>query len=291
MAEILYGKPVAEAITESIRHRSIVLKEAGVNPSLAILRVGEMGSQIAYEESARNRCQALGIFAESFHFPDTIGEQELLYTIHIINRDPSIHGCILLLPLPPHLDSRKICNAIDPFKDVDGVTGDSISAMFLGRNGFSPCAPDACIELLDHSGISLRGKRVCVVGRSLVVGRPLAMLLLARDATVTVCHSRTAELAEECRRADILISAAGSPGLIRREHVRSGQILLDVGINVDRNGKLCGDMETNEVAEVVSGVTPVPGGIGLIAGAVLAKHVIQAAEQHLARQPGSPSLK
>ena len=281
MAEILYGKPVADSITEAVRERCVDLYTRGIVPSLAIIRVGNEGSQIAYERSARKRCEKLGIRAESFLFPESVTEQELLEAVSFLNHDRSVHGCILLLPLPAHIDSRKICNRLDPDKDVDGVTSESIASVFLGRGGYSPCAPNACIELLDFYGIPLAGRRVCVVGRSLVVGRPLLMLLLARDATVTICHTKTASLAGACRDSDILITAAGCPGLITADLVHPGQTVLDVGITADSSGKLHGDVDFDSVSPVVSSLTPVPGGIGVIAGAVLAKHVIRAAEMHL----------
>ena len=281
MAAILYGKPVAEAITEDVKTRCGALKALGVLPSLAIVRVGEHASQIAYETTAHSRCEKMGITCVSYHFPSEVTQQELLETISALNRDGSVHGIIVLLPLPKHISSRTISNAIDPLKDVDGVTNDSVSSVFLGRSGFSPCAPNACMELLDYYGYTIEEKKVCVVGRSIVVGRPLAMLLLTRDATVTVCHTFTTDLAAECRCADIVISATGCPGLITAEHVREGQILIDVGITADSEGHLRGDVDFAAVAETVQALTPVPGGIGVVAGAVLTKHVIQAAEKQL----------
>ena len=281
MADILFGKPVAEAITEDVKNRCAALKALGVTPSLAIVRVGEHGSQIAYENSAHSRCEKMGLRCVSHHFAADVTQQELLEMIHTLNRDDSVHGIIVLLPLPKHISSRTISNAIDPLKDVDGVTNDSVSSVFLGRSGFSPCAPNACMELLDYYGYTIEEKKVCVIGRSIVVGRPMAMLLLTRDATVTICHTFTPDLAAECRRADIVISAAGSPGLITADHVREGQILIDVGITADHDGKLRGDVDLSAVSGTVRAVTPVPGGSGVVAGAVLAKHVIQAAEKQV----------
>lgn len=278
MARILYGRPVAEAISEDVHGRVDRLKRRGVYPALAIVRVGQNGSQTAYERTAVRRLENLGMDVQCFAFKEDIPESELLSAIERINADPLIHGCIVLLPLPGHIRSRLICSSIAPLKDVDGVTGDSISAVFLGETGFSPCAPGSCIELLDYYGIGIKGRRVCVVGRSLVVGRPLSMLLLARDATVTICHSDTEDLAGECRRADILISAAGRPGLITADHVRAGQTVIDVGITAGQNGELLGDIAFEEVSGIVSAITPVPGGIGVIAGSILAKNLVTAAE-------------
>ncbi len=285
MADILYGKPVAEAITENVKQRCSVLNSLGLTPSLAIVRVGEHASQIAYEKNARCRCEKIGLGFISSHFPAGVSQAELLEEITALNRNDSVHGIIVLLPLPKHISSRTISNAIDPRKDVDGVTNDSVSSVYLGRSGFSPCAPNACIELLDYYGYTIEEKRICVVGRSIVVGRPLAMLLLTRDATVTICHTFTPDLASECRNADIVISAAGSPGLITANHVREGQILIDVGITSGSDGKLHGDVDLAAVSRIVRAVSPVPGGIGMVAGAVLVKHVVQAAEKQYQASP------
>ena len=278
MARILYGRPLAEALSDNIYDRVLRLKEKGVYPALAIVRVGNEGSQTAYERTAVSRMGKLGIDVHTVTFENDISESNLLSTVEIINADPDIHGCIVLLPLPEHINGRLICSHITPLKDVDGVTSESVSAVFLGESGFSPCAPGSCIALLDYYGIGLKGKRVCVVGRSLVVGRPLSMLLLARDATVTICHSATPDLADECRRSDIIISAAGSPGLITADHVRPGQTVIDVGITAGPDGLLHGDVAFDEVSAIVSNITPVPGGIGVIAGSFLARNLITAAE-------------
>ena len=278
MARILYGKPLAEALSDNIYDRVLRLKTKGVVPSLAIVRVGSNSSQLAYENTAVRRMAKLGIDVHCLSFESSIKESDLLAEVEKINGDPDIHGCIVLLPLPDHINSRLICSHISPMKDVDGVTSESISAVFLGEPGFSPCAPGSCIALLDYYGIEIKGKRVCVIGRSLVVGRPLAMLLLSRDATVTICHSRTPDLAAECRRSDIIISAAGSPGLITAAHVRSGQTVIDVGISAGQDGHLHGDVAFDEVSPIVSDITPVPGGIGVIAGSFLARNLITAAE-------------
>ncbi len=278
MARILYGKPLAEALSDNIYARVLRLKTKGVNPSLAIVRVGRNSSQLAYENTALQRMAKLGIVVHFVSFESSVKESDLLAEVERINSDPNIHGCIVLLPLPGHINSRLICSHITPMKDVDGVTSDSISAVFLGESGFSPCAPGSCIALLDYYGIEIKGKRVCVIGRSLVVGRPLAMLLLSRDATVTICHSLTPDLAAECRRSDIIISAAGSPGLITAKHVRPGQTVIDVGITAGQDGLLHGDVAFDEVSSIVSDITPVPGGIGVIAGSFLARNLVTAAE-------------
>lgn len=278
MARILYGRPLAEALSDNIYSRVLRLKDKGVYPSLAIVRVGSDGSQIAYEKTAISRMNRLGIDVRCLSFESDISESELLSVVEKINADSSVHGCIVLLPLPKQINSRLICSSIASLKDVDGVTSDSVSAVFLGESGFSPCAPGSCIALLDYYGIEIKGRRVCVVGRSLVVGRPLSMLLLARDATVTICHSATPDLAAECRMSDIIISAAGSPGLITADHVRAGQTVIDVGITADPDGFLHGDVAFDEVSPIVSNITPVPGGIGVIAGSFLARNLITAAE-------------
>ena len=279
MARILYGRPLADALSDNIYSRVLRLKEKNIYPCLAIIRVGCDGSQTAYERTAIRRMAKLGIEVRCLTFENDISESELLSSVEGISADPGVHGCIVLLPLPKHINSRAVCSMIAPLKDVDGVTSDSISAVFLGESGFSPCAPGSCIALLDYYGIRIEGKRVCVVGRSLVVGRPLAMLLLSRNATVTICHSATPDLAAECRRSDIIISAAGSPGLITADHVRPGQTVIDVGVTSAPDGSLHGDVAFDEVSAIVSDISPVPGGIGVIAGSFLARNLITAAEK------------
>ncbi len=281
MAEILTGAPVAEAMIQSLIPRAEKLKSAGIMPRLAIIRLGEVGSQLAYQHSAQRVLKRIGAEAECFALPDSTSQAELLALVEEINRRRDIQGCMLLRPLPSPLDEQAVCAALVPEKDVDGVTPASLGAVFTGGSvGYPPCTAQACMELLEHYGIGLTGKHVVLIGRSLVVGRPLSMLLQAKDATVTLCHSRSRDLPGLCQRADILVAAAGSPGLIGKEHLSPGQTVIDVGINAVR-GRICGDVRFDEAEPIVRRLSPVPGGVGAVTTAVLAKHLIDAAEKAL----------
>ncbi len=277
MAEIWKGGPVAAALNEETAARVRAFQEQGVRPALAIIRVGEKPDDISYENGACRRAEALGITAFRFTLPANASQREVEETIDHAAEDPAIHGILLLRPLPRHMDEEQLVRRIPPQKDVDGVTDLSLAGVFAGKElGFAPCTAQACMEVLRHYGVDCRGKRAVVVGRSLVVGRPAAMLLLAQNATVTICHTRTEDLADRVREADIVIAAAGKRQMFGREYFRSGQIVLDVGIHFDENGKMCGDVRMAE-AEEAQAVTPVPGGIGSVTTAVLMSHVAAAA--------------
>lgn len=278
MAEHWRGAPVAQALTEQLALRADGLKARGIVPTLAIVRVGERPEDLSYERGALKRCEKVGISVKQFTLSEQVGQEELLAVIRQINADREIHGCLLFRPLPAHIDEEVVCAALDPAKDVDGITVGSLAAVFTGSGaGFPPCTAQACMEILDYYGCDLTGKRAVVVGRSLVVGKPLAMLLLGRNATVTLCHTRTADLAAECRRAEVLIAAAGQANMIGRDHLAPGQLVLDVGINVDQDGALVGDVDFAAANEVAGAVTPVPGGVGAVTTSVLAAHVLEAA--------------
>ena len=281
MATLLKGLPVAKALTEQLATRTRELKDKGITPTLAIVRVGERSDDLAYERGACKRCEAVGIAVRKFVLSEGCTQGELLSTIEAINADAGIHGCLMFRPLPASLDEDAACAALDPAKDVDCATAGSLYGVFAGRRvGFPPCTAEACIEVLDHYGYNLAGAEVTVIGRSLVIGKPVSMMLQARNATVTMCHTRTRDLAAACRRADILVVAAGHIGTVGADAVREGQVVLDVGINWDdAAGKLCGDVLFDEVEPVVDAITPVPGGIGSVTTAVLAKHVVAAAER------------
>ena len=280
MAEHWKGAPVAQALTERLIVKANQLKVQGIVPTLAIVRVGERPEDLSYERGALKRCEKVGIRVRQFTLPEESSHGDLLALIEQINADREIHGCLLFRPLPPQIDEAAICAALDPAKDVDGITAGSLAAVFTGSGaGYPPCTAQACMEILDYYGRDLTGKRAVVVGRSLVVGKPLSMLLLGKNATVTLCHTRTAGLAAECRRAEVLIAAAGRANMIGRDHLAPGQLVLDVGINVDENGNLVGDVDFAAADEIVGAVTPVPGGVGAVTTSVLAAHVLQAAEQ------------
>ena len=278
MAEYWKGAPVAQAMTERLAVRADQLKGLGIIPTLAIVRVGERPEDLSYERGAMKRCEKVGIRVKQFTLPKESSHGDLLAVIQQINADREIHGCLLFRPLPPQMDEAAICAALDPAKDVDGITAGSLAGVFTGSGvGYPPCTAQACMEILDYYGCDLAGKRAVVVGRSLVVGKPLAMLLLGKNATVTLCHTRTADLASECRRAEVLIAAAGHAKMIGRDHLAPGQLVLDVGINVDQEGNLVGDVDFAAAEELAAAVTPVPGGVGAVTTSVLADHVIQAA--------------
>lgn len=281
MAELLKGAPAAKAIIEDLIPRVEKLTAAGVVPTLAIVRLGEEGSQLSYQRNATRKCESIGARVLSFDLPESSSQEELLAMIESINTRRDIHGCLILRPLPGHIDERAVCEALAPEKDLDCATALSLAAVFSGRGaGYPPCTAQACLEMLDHYQVDVAGKHVVVVGRSLVVGRPVSLLLQARNATVTMCHSRSVGLPELCRRADVLVVAAGKAGLIGAEHLSPGQTVIDVGINVVGD-KLCGDVRFEEAEGIVAAVSPVPGGVGAVTTAVLAKHLVQAAEAGL----------
>lgn len=280
MAQRLEGKAVVAAMAAELSERVRALKEKGVQPTLAILRMGERPEDLSYERAAAKRCAQLGIELRSVVLPEDASTEQLLSTVDWINQDGAVHGCLPMRPFPAQIDERAVCERLSARKDMDGVGDRSLAAVFTGRGeGFCPCTAQACVELLRHYGVQLRGKRAVVIGRSLVVGKPLAMLLTARDATVTLCHSRTEELAAICREADILVAAVGSAGMVDERFVRPGQVLVDVGVNVDDDGRLCGDLCFDRVEPIVEAISPVPGGVGGVTSMVLCKHVIEAAEK------------
>lgn len=280
MAELWKGAPAASALTEQLIPRAQALRERGIVPTLAIIRVGERPEDLSYERGAMKRCEKVGIAVRQFLLTAVSSQADLMDVIEEVNRDQSIHGCLLFRPLPRHMDEQAACAALDPAKDVDGITPGSLAAVFSGSGaGYPPCTAQACLELLDHYGYELKGKRAVVVGRSLVIGKPASMLLLGRHSTVTICHTRTADLPAECRRADVLIAAAGKAGVVGASCLSPGQVVIDVGINADEEGNLVGDVDFAAAEPVVKAITPVPGGVGAVTTSVLARHVIEAAEK------------
>lgn len=283
MAQLLKGLPVANALTEALAVRAAALTEKNIVPTLAILRVGQRPDDISYETGAMKRCAKVGIAVRQFLLEEGCTQNELLDTIQKINEDPSIHGCLMFRPLPDKDMEEAACGLLAPEKDVDGMTAGSLATVFAGKGtGFPPCTAEGCIELLDHYGIGLQGKRVAVIGRSLVIGKPVSMMLQSRNATVTMCHTKTVDLPQVCRDAEILVVAAGKAGVVDERFVSPGQVVIDVGIHVTAEGKLCGDVAFDATEPVVEAITPVPGGVGSVTTAMLAKHVIEAAEKTLA---------
>lgn len=282
MAKQLLGKEVTAAINEKIKRETEELVQKGIQPTLGIIRVGENPSDISYEKGAAKRCETLGVACKKYLLPENVSQKELLSVIDEVNRNDEIHGVLMLRPLPKHLDQAVIENALDSRKDVDCMTDGSMSGVFTGKPiGFPPCTPQACMEILDYYGIDCTGKKAVVVGRSLVVGKPAAMMLLQKNATVTVCHTRTKDMPSVVREADIVIVAAGRAGVIDDTYLRPGQIVIDVGINVGEDGKLCGDVDYTKAEPIVEAITPVPGGVGSVTTSVLVGHVVEAAERAL----------
>ncbi|MDO4647538.1 MAG: tetrahydrofolate dehydrogenase/cyclohydrolase catalytic domain-containing protein [Eubacteriales bacterium] len=278
MAKQLLGKEVTAALNEKIKANVAFLKEKGVNPTLCIIRVGENPSDISYEKGATKRCETLGVNCVKSLFPADVTQEELLDAIDKVNKDDSIHGVLLFRPLPKHLNQDVIENALAAEKDVDCMTDLSMAGVFIDKQlGFPPCTPQACMEILDHYGIDCTGKKAVVIGRSLVVGKPAAMMLTKKNATVTICHTRTKDMPSVAREADIIIVAAGRAGVVGADYVKEGQIVIDVGINVNAEGKLCGDVDYAAVEPIVEAITPVPGGVGSVTTSVLVGHVVEAA--------------
>jgi len=280
MAEILKGKEVVAALKEKLIAEVEDLKAKGVTPTLAIVRVGERPDDISYEKGAMTRCKGIGVEVKNFLLPADCTQDDVLKVIKEVNEDSAIHGCLLFRPLPKTMDENFIRNQLDPAKDVDGITDLSMAGTYsCTALGFPPCTPTACMEILEHFGIDLTGKKVCVVGRSLVVGKPAAIMALQRNGTVTICHTKTKDMKAVAREADIIIAAAGKAGVVGDGFFKEGQIVIDVGINFDEEGNMKGDVDFAAAEPVVAAITPVPGGVGTVTTSVLVKHVIEAAKR------------
>lgn len=282
MATIVKGTQVASHLTQRLQGEIEELKSKGISPCAAIVRVGENPSDMAYERGAVKKLESLGIRAVLTALPGDIRQDAFLKEFRRINEDRSVNGILLLRPLPRQLNETEICGAISPEKDVDAIHPANLCKILAGdETGFAPCTPEAVMEILKDIGQSLQGKKVTVIGRSLVVGKPLALLALNQNATVTVCHSRTVDLPSVCRNAEILLVAVGKKGLVTADYISPGATVIDVGINVDEEGKLCGDVDFESAEAVAEYLTPVPGGVGSVTTSVLAGHVIRAAKmQH-----------
>lgn len=284
MAQLLKGAEVVSALNERIKAEVSALVSCGVVPTLAILRVGDKPDDLAYERGAIKRAETVGVAVRQIVLPETVSQESFLAEIGRINADDAIHGCLMLRPLPKHIDDLRAREALLPEKDIDGITEGSLAGVFAGtKRGFPPCTAQACMEILRYYGIDPAGKRAVVIGRSLVIGKPVAMMLLGQNATVTVCHTRTKDMPSETRRAEILIVAAGRAGVVGAEYVAEGQTVLDVGINFDASGKMTGDVDFAAVEPIVGAITPVPGGVGTVTTSVLMAHVAEAAKRALDR--------
>lgn len=279
-AKILKGGPVAAAMNEQTAERVRLLCEKGIKPCLAVVRLGDRGDDIAYEKGITKRCGELGIELCRLVLDEQTGQKDLCTALHELSQDGSVHGILVFMPLPEHIDPCAVRAAISPEKDVDGISPGSGASVFTGEgSGFAPCTARAVTELLNFYGIDVDGKKVCVLGRSLVIGRPVSMLLLRENATVTMCHSHTEKAFELAARSDIIVAAVGRALALGREYFSPGQTVVDVGINFDKNGKICGDVDFCAAEDVVEAITPVPGGIGSITTAVLMRQTVEAAEK------------
>ena len=280
MAKQLLGKEVTGTLNEKIRSRADKLREQGIVPKMAFIRVGERPDDLSYERGASKRCETLGVEYEKYILPADCTQEQLMAAMEQLNEDNSIHGILMFRPLPKHLNEDAVVAAMKLEKDIDGITAGSMAGVFMGTNqGFAPCTAQACMEILNHYNIDCTGKKAVVVGRSLVVGKPAAMMLLGKNATVTVCHTRTVDMPSVVKEADIVIVAAGRAGVIDGKYLSQGQVVIDVGINVNIEGKLCGDVLYEEAEPIVDMITPVPGGVGSVTTSVLVGHVVEAAER------------
>lgn len=277
--QILKGAPVAAAMNETMKADTAALKEKGIVPTLAVLRVGARADDLSYERGAMKRAAAVGIEVRNVVLPEDVDGDTFFRTLEELNEDASVHGILMFRPLPKHLDGEKARQMLVPSKDVDGCTDGSLAGVFTNTSlGFAPCTAQAAMEILHYYGIPVSGLRAAVIGRSLVIGRPVAMMLMHENATVTVCHTRTKDVPAVTREADLVIAASGQMESVGREYLREGQIVIDVGIGWnEEKQKLCGDVRYEEAEGLVSALTPVPGGVGSVTTAVLCRHVVDAA--------------
>ena len=280
MADLLKGKPVADAMDIETKSTVEAVAATGVTPQLAIVRVGEKADDLAYEQAAEKRCAKLGIAVKKIAFPKEVGQAELEQAVRELNQDTAVHGALLLRPFPRHIDGAAICHLLAPEKDMDGITGGAMERLYSKESGsFAPCTAEAVIHLLKHYNIPIAGKKAAIAGRSLVIGRPVAMLLMHEDATITVCHRKTADLPSEIRAAEIVVAAVREEEMLGADCFRAGQVVIDVGIHwSEKKQKMVGDVDFDAAVNIVDAITPVPGGVGSVTTAVLARHVALAAK-------------
>jgi methylenetetrahydrofolate dehydrogenase (NADP+)/methenyltetrahydrofolate cyclohydrolase len=285
MANILLGKDVADQMTAELIERVATLRDKGIEPTLAIVRVGEQGDDIAYERGALKRAERVGVRVLVRAFPGNVDQDLLKNEIQQINQDDGLHGCLLFRPLPSHLDEKEICDTLLAEKDVDGISSASMAGLFAGSGEvFAPCTAEATLAMLKHNRIPIKGAKATVIGRSLVIGKPVAMMLLAEHATVTICHTRTLDLGEVTRQSDLIIACAGKAEMVTADMVAPGQTVIDVGINVTEDGRLAGDVAFDQVEPIVANISPVPRGVGSVTTTILMQHVVEAAERRLGSQ-------
>ncbi len=276
MAKLIDGKTISKQIKDELKEEAAKLKEQGITACLAVIQVGKDPASCVYVNNKKKACAYVGIESRAYELEESVTEQELIRLVEELNADPSVNGILVQLPLPAHIDEERIIQTISPEKDVDGFHPVSVGNLWIGDKGFLSCTPAGVIQLLKRSGISIEGKNCVIIGRSNIVGKPMACLMLRENATVTVAHSRTKNLPEITRQADILIVAVGRMRMVTSEYVKEGAVVIDVGMHRDENGKLCGDVDFKDVEEKVSAITPVPGGVGPMTIAMLMKNCIEA---------------
>ena len=279
MAIRIEGKLLAARVKERVAAGVKELKEKGIEPCLAVIMVGENPASQVYVKGKVKDCAECGIKSLEIHLPAETTQEELLQKLAELAGDAGVHGLLVQLPLPAHIDEKTVIEAIPPQKDVDGFTAVNVGRMMIGEECFLPCTPAGCMEMIRSTGISISGKNAVVIGRSNIVGKPAAMLLLRENATVTICHSRTENLKQVCANADILVAAVGRAGFVTGDMVKPGAVVIDVGINRNAQGKLCGDVDYDAAAEKAGYITPVPGGVGLMTRAMLMQNTLQAAQK------------
>ena len=281
MGEIIKGKPVGDALSEVLKGECEALVKDGIQPKLAILRVGAKANDLSYEKGALKKCETIGIETEVTELPDGTTQEEYIEVLQKLNKDSSVHGILTFRPLPEGIDEEVIKNVIAPEKDVDCFSPMNTAKLMEGdKTGFPPCTPTAVVEILKHYNVPLKGANVVVLGRSMVVGKPVSMLLLGENATVTICHSKTKDLLQVCANADVLVVGVGRARMVTADYVKEGAVVIDVGINAKpEGGGICGDVDTDDVVKKASMVTPVPAGVGSVTTSILAKHVIKACKQ------------
>ena len=276
MAEIISGKIVSEQVKNRVKAEAEKLKEQGVNIGLAVVIVGNDPASRVYVNSKKKACEYVGFTSYEYALDENITQQELLDLVEVLNNDRNVNGILVQLPLPKHIDENAIINAISPEKDVDAFHPFNVGKIMIGDFAFLPCTPAGVMELIDSTGVEIAGKSCVVIGRSNIVGKPMAMLLLHRSGTVTICHSKTQNLKEICKNADILVASVGKPNFVTADMVKEGAVVIDVGINRLENGKLCGDVKFDEVSEKAGWITPVPGGVGPMTIAMLMQNTLTA---------------
>lgn len=274
MAFIIDGKKISQEIKDELKEKVAELKKEGTEIALAVIQVGSDPASSVYVGNKKKACEYIGIRSESYELPEETSQEELIALIERLNNDNGVNGILVQLPLPGHIDEDAVIKAIAPSKDVDGFHPESVGALLIGQDGFLPCTPAGIIQLLKRSNIDITGKECVVIGRSNIVGKPMAVLLLRENGTVTVTHSKTSNLKEVCRRADILVVAIGKPKMINREYVKEGATVIDVGIHRNENNKLCGDVDYDDVFSVAGAITPVPGGVGPMTIAMLMNNCV-----------------